>query len=228
MDNEKIEKKTFSQKLSAVLLKYRIAILSIVGLLIITSIGLGVVFGIKNSIDKKNFTYLDEILFSFDQSRANLTEDLLVAKYDSMAEKVSAFTEKTKKGAPAARAYMILASIEFNRKNFTAAKDAWISAKDANVKAYTAPISLYNAAVCFEELNEMDNALEYYGLAAKADNFSLKPHALFNIARIYTEMGKYEEAKNTFQSIIDTFPNDSWKDLAKSNLISLSAQGLIQ
>ena len=123
---------------------------------------------------------------------------------------------------------MILASIEFENKNYTGSKDAWISAQEANKKAYTAPISLYNAAVCCEEIGEIDKALEYYGLAVEADNFSLKPHALFNMGRLYSESGKYEDAQKMFQSIIDKFPNDNWADLAKSNLISLSAEGLIQ
>lgn len=228
MDVEKNEKKTFSEKLSALLLKYRIIILSLVGLLILCAVGLGVFYAVKNSIDKKNFAFLDELTFSLDQSKATLTEDMLLAKYDSIKEKITEFTSKTKTGAPAARAFMILASIEFENKNYTGSKDAWISAQEANKKAYTAPISLYNAAVCCEEIGEIDKALEYYGLAVEADNFSLKPHALFNMGRLYSESGKYEDAQKMFQSIIDKFPSDNWADLAKSNLISLSAEGFIQ
>jgi tetratricopeptide (TPR) repeat protein len=228
MDVEKNEKKTFSQKLSALLLKYRIIILSLVGLLIIAAVGLGVFSTVKSSIDKKNFAFLDELTFSLDQTKANLTEEMLHAKYDSIKEKIVEFTTKTKTGAPASRAFMILASIEFDRKNYTESKDAWISAYESNKNAYTAPVSLYNAAVCFEEIGEMENALEYYRLAVESKNFSLKPHALFNMGRLYSESGKYEDAQKMFQSIIDKFPNDNWADLAKSNLISLSAEGLIQ
>lgn len=228
MDVDKKETKTFSEKLSALLLKYRIIILSLVGLLIISAVGLGIVTAVKSSIDKKNFAVLDELLYSLEQSKNNLTEDMLSAKYESIKEKVEEFTSKTTKGSPAARAYMMLAGIEFELKNYTASRDAWLMAVEANKKAYTASISWYNAAVCCEELNEMDKALEYYSLAAASPSFSLKPHALFNMGRINTDLGKYEEAKSNFQSIIDKYSTDNWADLAKSSLLTLSSQGYIQ
>ncbi len=225
---EKKENKTFSEKLSALLLKYRIVILSIVGLLILSAVGLGVVSAVKNSIDKKHFALLDELTYSLSQSKESLTEDMLNAKYDSIKEKIAEFTAKTTKGAPASRAFIILASIEFELKNYTESRDAWLSSVEANKKAYTSAVSWYNAAVCSEELNEMEKALEYYGLAVEAANFSVKPHALFNMGRISSELGNYEEAKEYFQKIVDSFPSDNWADLAKSSLITLSAEGKIQ
>ncbi len=228
MDIEKTEKKTFSEKLSALLVNFRVIILSIVIVLFLAAVGLGVFSAVKSSVDKKNFALLDELMYSLEESKTNLSEDMLAAKYDSIKQKISEFTVKTNKGAPAARAFMITAGIDFETKNYASSRDAWLSAVDANKKAYTASVCWYNAAVCSEELGETDKALEYYVLAAESAQFSLKPHALFNIARIQSDTGNFEEAKKSFQKIIDSFPNDSWADLAKSNLLLMTAEGKIQ
>lgn len=227
MNSEKNEGKTISEKLSNFLYKFRILILSIVGLLILSAVGIGIFTTVKNSINKKDFAYLDELVFSLSKTNDELSEDD-VAKYDSILENVVDFTENHKKGAPAARAFMIIASIEFEKDNWSSSREAWVSAANANAKAYTSPICFYNAAVCSEELDEMDKALEFYTKAADQQAFSLKPHALFNIGRINVELENFDLAKTTFQSLVDTYPSDDWADLAKSTLLLLLAEGKIQ
>ena len=150
---------------------------------------------------------------------------MLLAKYDSIKENYR-FYFKNKDRSPCSPCFYDSASIELRTKLHRSKDHGFLHKRQ--IKSLYCSISLYNAAVCCEEIGEIDKALEYYGLAVEADNFSLKPHALFNMGRLYSESGKYEDAQKMFQSIIDKFPNDNWADLAKSNLISLSAEGLIQ
>ena len=50
-------------------------------------------------------------------------------------------------------------------------------------------------------------------------DFELKPHAMFNLARLLETQGKTEQAITEYKKIVDTYSDSSWADLATSRLV---------
>lgn len=225
MDKE--EKKTASEKFNAWLVKYRFVLIGVIGAIILCAVVIGVIIAVDESNREKGFAALDAIETSYTEM---LAEDDLDA--DGRAEKVATFRDElaglTKKGAVGSRAYMLLADIEFNEKNYDAAINAWIAASEANPKAYTSALSLYNAAVCYEELGDIDSAISYLKMTVESDDFPLKSRALFNAGRLEEGRGNYEEAVDWYTQVNDDFAGDSWANFAMSRIITLEAEGKVK
>ena len=56
-------------------------------------------------------------------------------------------------------------------------------------------------------------------LAEKNEDFELKPHAMFSLARVYETQGKTEQAISEYKNIVNTYSDSNWADLATSRLI---------
>lgn len=225
MDKE--EKKTASEKFSAWLVKYRFVLIGVIGAIIVCAVVIGVIIAFDESNREKGFASLDAIETSYTEMLAD--EDL---DADGRAEKIATFREElaglTKKGAVGSRAYMLLADIEFNEKNYEAAINGWIAASEANPEVYTSPIALYNIAICYEELGDVDSAIAYLKKTLDADDFPLKSRSLFNAGRLEEGRGNYEAAADWYTQVNDDYSGDTWADFAMSRIITLEAEGKIK
>ena len=122
---------------------------------------------------------------------------------------------------------MLVAEIKFAQKNYDEARSAWLKAADVNKKAYTAPLCYYNAAVCCENLNDIDGAVSYYKVASEYEDFVLIDHALFSLGRVNEAAQKYDEAKAAYEKLNEIRPSSNWGKLAKSRIIFLKSAGNI-
>ena len=91
-------------------------------------------------------------------------------------------------------------------------------------KQYTAGIAYFNAAACADELQQYEKALDFYTLSAAAEEFSLKPRALFNIGRIEEMLAHSDKAVDAYTKLIEAYPDNEWALLGKSRVIALSIQ----
>ena len=67
---------------------------------------------------------------------------------------------------------------------------------------------------------QMEEAAEkYYKLAIENKDFELKPHAMFNLARLFDTQGKTEDAISEYKNLINAYSDSNWADLANSRLI---------
>lgn len=222
MDKE--EKKTASEKFNAWLVKYRFVLLGIIGAIIVCAVVIGVIITVDESNREKGFAALDKLETEYSEMLAD-TEMSSEGKADKVATFRDELAGLTKKGAVGSRAYMMLADIEFNEKNYDAAIDAWLAAVDANEKAYTTPLAWYNIAIAYEEKNDIDNAIIYLLKTVDAENFPLKSRALFNAGRLEEERGRYTEAIDWYTQVNDDFAGDSWANFAMSRIITLESEG---
>ncbi|MFI3257844.1 MAG: tetratricopeptide repeat protein [Spirochaetales bacterium] len=221
MDKSEIEKATFSNQLAAFITKFRLPILGVLGVLIMSAVVLGIVFAVTEAQTEKGLTTLDELalrLESLDIMSDSFASDqaVILAEAKELA--------KSTGGVVSVRSFLFVANSEFEAEQWADAKDSFLSAYEADKKAYTAPIALYNVATCSEELGEYDEAITYLTMASGYENFPLASRALFNIGRIEEISGNYQNAANMYQKLNDSFPNTQWANLAKSRLLSLQAE----
>ena len=229
---EKEEKKTVSSRVNAWLMKYRVVLLSVVGLLIVAAIVFAVIYYIDLNNKKTGFNELDDLQYQYvtvkNESSPSEETDEQKEKVQEILIQVKNLSEKNAKNSVGSRAYMFEAEIEFALGDFASAKDSWLKAVTANEKAYTSPLCWYNAAVCCENLNDLDGAVELLNKAVERKDFSLKPRALYSLGRIEDQRKNYEKAAEYYTRLNDEFSSLTWAQLAKSRLIALESEGLIQ
>ena len=166
-------------------------------------------------------------------TEALITEwtDLRAKKADDMTSKEDALVEKLEKQAgangrtyAAFRAYTTLGEIYTLRKEWEKALGFYQKAGESLPKQYTAGIAYFNAAACADELQQYEKALDFYTLSAAAEEFSLKPRALFNIGRIEEMLAHSDKAVDAYTKLIEAYPDNEWALLGKSRVIALSIQ----
>ena len=224
-DKKNEEKKSFDTKLSAFFVKTRFIFLGIIGMLFAVAIITGIIFAVKDKSTKAGLTEVDAITTELAAARTDLKDNALTTKEDELLERTKVLAEKNTKNITGSRAYMLMAEIQFSRKNWNEAKTAWIAAAEANPKAYTAAYCYYNVGVCAEEMKDFDEAVKYLTLTTETEKFPLKPRALFSIGRIEEQRGNYEQAKKSYEELSASYPSDAWTTLAKTRLITLSVEG---
>lgn len=105
--DNKVEKKTVSEKLAAFLAKYRLLLLGVIGGCIVVAVVLGVILAVTESAHKKALTELDGIVYSLSQKE----EADLSAAQDEALLSLEALAEKTKGNIGGIRANMVIAEI---------------------------------------------------------------------------------------------------------------------
>ncbi|MEL3907135.1 MAG: tetratricopeptide repeat protein [Treponema sp.] len=157
--------------------------------------------------------------------------ELRVKNADDMQAKEDALIEKLEAQAAAAggtyasfRAYSALGEIYVLRKDWEKGLAAYEKAGQALPKNYTAGIAYFNAAACADELKQYEKALTFYTLSADAEDFPLKPRALFNVGRLHESLSQLDQAVAAYNKLSELYPDNSWTMLAKSRVIALSIQ----
>ncbi len=226
MANEKeTEKKSVSDKLGNFLTKYGKIFLIIIIVLILAAAAIGVFGAVSKANSQKGYSALDEITYSFKTARDTLEGEELTVKETEILEKALALAEKNKSNGVGARAYMFAADLDFQKNNWDAAKNAYIAAAQANKKAYTAALSYYNAAICCEELDDLEGAAKFFKTVTEYKDFPLVNRAKFSLGRVNESLEKFADAVAAYEDLVNKEPDDSYAKLAKSRILALKAEG---
>lgn len=230
MEKDKIEKMavpaTAEERVGGFLLKYRRVLLFFVCAVVLAAAGYCAVIVATEKATEKGLSALDAISFQLTNKSSDLSESDISARRDKALEQLAGFTSK--RGAVGSRANMLAADILYQKRDYKNALDAWLAAAHASEKSYTAPLSYFNAAVCGENIGDLDSAIEYYQKASDSEEFYEASHALFSIARIKEGQKEYSSASEFYQKVVDKNTGDSWAAMAKSRLIAMRIAGYIQ
>jgi tetratricopeptide (TPR) repeat protein len=219
------EKKNLSDILGRFLVTYRVVIISVVVLLILAAVCIAVGLAVSENIREKALGDFDVLSESLVSVRAELSGDELTAREDEIIVSLEALSSKNSRNIAGVRASMLAAEIYFARQDWESAKNVWVEAAGIKPKAYTAPLCLYNAAVCSEELGDLEGAVALLERAAKSNNFPLRQDALYSLGRIEDQRGNYAEAIAQYEKMVAEWPNDSWSLLAHTRILQLQAEG---
>ena len=217
------EKKTFADLLTLFIVKFRFVLLGILVAGILAIVAVGVVSSMNEKAVKAGLTEVDKITDEYATLKFSETTD--TAKEDDLIAKAQAVADKNGPVVVKVRANILVAEIQYGRKNYEAARAAWLAAAEADKKSYTFGLCNYQCGICSDELGDYDNAVAYLNAAAESEDFADVPRALFNIGRIEESRGNYEKAAETYKKLFADYPSDQWATLAKSRLISLSVDG---
>jgi tetratricopeptide (TPR) repeat protein len=125
-------------------------------------------------------------------------------------------------GYASAKIFSVLGKIYMQKLDWTAARNAYEKSAKKGKKTYLAPVSLYNAAAAAEEEGNAEDAISLYNQAIFYEDFPAAAHAQFSIGRLYESLGKNEDAKSAYQSVIDNWSKETnWTNHAHSRLIAL-------
>ena len=226
---KKEEKLTFSDKLGKWILKNRVALISVLVTLFLVAVICIVAFSVVNKNTEKKYEQLATIETNYVASLTNIdiSDDEKATKASEAIAAALELAEANTKNGVGVRAYMLAAEINYKNENFVEAAAAWENAAKANTKAYTAPLSLYNAAACYEEIGNIDAAIENIKKANEYSNFSLKAKAIFDLGRLEETRGDYSAAVNYYNDLITNYSYDEWTKVAKSRVILLQEQGFL-
>ncbi|NLK45959.1 MAG: tetratricopeptide repeat protein [Treponema sp.] len=219
------EKKTFSDSLTSFFVKFRFVILGFIVSLIVAVVVVSVISYFTEKSVKMGLSEIDTITSEFAVLKVSESSDS--AKEDELIARAQAVVDKRNPTIVTVRAQMIIAEIQYSKKNYEAARTAWLAAAEADKKSYTYGLCNYQCGIASEELKDFDNAVLYLKKASEAENFSNVPRALFNIGRIEETRGNADKAAESYQKLVADYPSNQWSSLAKSRLITLSIEGKI-
>lgn len=224
--SENKEKTTVSSKLNSFLEKNRVWLFTLLGVLIVAVVVCAVVISVSAKSADKTVSAVDEITYDYTKGILDLSDDEIETRRATALEAVKPYL--TKGGVGGVRANMLAADLYFGAKDYAAALECYKAVVSKGKKSYTTPLSYFNMAVCYEELGNNAEAVENYKLAADFNGFVLKAHALFSAGRVYEAMNDSAKAAEAYNSLIESSPNDSWAQLAKTRVMDMKIKGNIQ
>jgi len=145
----------------------------------------------------------------------------MTAKEDELVTKLEVCARSNGHTYAAFRAYTTLGEIAVLRKDWEKALTAYQKAAEVLPKNYTAGIANFNAAVCADELQQYEKALDLYTLSAASEDFPLKPRALFNVGRLEEQLSHPDKAVEAYTKLSELYPDNDWALLGKSRIIAL-------
>ncbi len=212
---------TTSTKANAFLEKnVKVLVGLIVVLLVLTGVAVATSSFNKKAVENE-LAEVDSIEYSFKKDADDISAEDFAARQDKALADLEALVSKS--GIVGIRANMLKAEILFEKNDFENSRSAWLKAAEAKKSAYTASICFYNAAVCSENLNDLNGAFDYYSKAVSNEEFYLIDHAYFSLGRVNEAKGDAEAALASYQKICDVHPASSWANLAKTRIIALNA-----
>ena len=170
---------------------------------------------------KNASTETESLIAEWTEIRTKNGEDK-TAQEDALTEKLEKQAAASGRTYAAYRAYTTLGEISVLRKDWERALMFYQKAGEVLPKAYTAGIAYFNAAACADELKQYEKALELYTLSAAAEEFALKPRALFNIGRIEESLDHSDKAVEAYTKLAELYPDNDWALLGKSRIIALA------
>ncbi len=219
------EKQTFSDLLTLFIVKFKFVFLGIFVVGLIAIIAYGVISSSNEKAVKAGLAEIDAVTTEYAELKIAETTDS--AKEDALLARAQAIADKNTPTIVKIRAQMVIAEIQFDRKNFEAARTAWLAAAEADKKSYTYGLCNYQCGICSEELGDLDNAVAYLKTAAESEGFAVVPRVLFNIGRIEETRGNIDKAVESYKKLVTDYPSDQWASLAKSRIITLDIDGKV-
>ena len=220
------EKLTVGKKVNNFLDKNRIKLLVILILCICFVVGFVIGSLVSSSSKEKKLAEIEQITYELTNDSADLEESEIEKRIDDALSKLAAFTNKG--GIVGIRANLLYADLLYKQEKFADAIPYFEKVASLKSKAYTAPLALYNAAVCYEETDNIEKACELYKQVSENKDFFLMAHAKFSYGRILESQGKYKEAVEVYNELNNSLPFDTWSNLAKTRILDLQIQGKVE
>jgi tetratricopeptide (TPR) repeat protein len=214
--------------ISAFLSKHRKTFAIVLGALAIGVVGLFVFLSIRNNRLERSYAAVDELQTAFSEW-SGLDDTEREDRFEELSAQANRITETYPRLYAAARAILIRGDALVELERYAEAADAYVEVADRFPDTYLAPRGLMKAAVAAENGGDVQQALS--SLLRLVDEYDEEspdtPRALLSIGRIYESLDDIAEAEHYYNVLIDDYPTSSWTNLARTRIITLTAQGRI-
>lgn len=218
----KFEKATVGEKVAGYVETRQKVLFSVLVAVVAAVVVFAVAVTVKTKNAEKGLSAIDLISYTLTENSSSLDDEALAERKKNA---ISALEEYNRKGGVVGvRANMLSAEIAYSDKDYGNASSYWVSAVNKGKKSYTSPICAFNAATCFENLGDYENAEKYYKMASGAEDFLLASRANFSLGRVREARGDKDGAIEAYNSVVANDPDSSWADLAKTRLIKLDIE----
>jgi tetratricopeptide (TPR) repeat protein len=92
------------------------------------------------------------------------------------------------------------------------------SLKDFEDDPFLQTLILSGLGYSHEEKKEYETAVGYFDRIASSQSASLKDEALFNLGRLYAQLGNVQKSKDAFQKIITDHPDSMYIEMIKEQI----------
>ena len=223
MHKELTPKQKFLNDLANFFQKFRILIAVFLAALLLSIVVVGVLSEIKKNKIEKSVRELQPVVDAFEEWKSLDSSEKEAGK-DGIIEKLKSVIKDNKGTFAAEKAMFLKAEVSYNLDDYESAIAGYEELVSAEPKSLIAPNALFNIAVCYEELDNQEKAVEYYKKIAEdfPMDSPLSPHALYNAGRIYDSLGRTAEALETFNAVLDDYPDSNWTNSARTSIIQLT------
>ena len=228
------EELTFKQKLLKFISnflssRWKLLIILIAGILVF-AIGATVYNEIRSSINEKATIQIEEIEDSYlavagmENDETGKSEKIIeiINSLDNVIDKYSTFYA-------AQRALFFKGDVLFQDKQYDKASEIFNSFAEKYKKTYLAPIALNNAAVCYENTEQNDKAIDTYKKIENnyASDYPDISHVIFSLGRLYEVKEDYKTSSDYYNLITSKYTNSDWTNFARDRIIYLKSAGKI-
>ena len=223
-------KQKFLNKLNNFLSNNSKILIAVSFLLVIAIISIAVSGTYKSGKNEESALAVEAIQKEYADLVSESGKDIPEDKINSIISSLDSLIEKYPSFYAGQRAMFMKGDIYFARKDYDKASSAFKSFSEKYPDTYLSPISLYNSAVCNEELGKTSEALAIYEDVKEkySESYPDIPGILFSIGRLSEASENYEKASDSYNDIVDNYPNSGWTNFARDRIIYLKAADLIK
>lgn len=196
--------------------KYKVHLLSFLGVTVAVAIAIAGVFYFTNKAENKAFSLLSHGLNKY-QTIAN--NNGLDKAYLDVADDFKLILREYpgRKGGKLAK--FVFANICYDAGNYDKAIKFYSQLlQDFNDKLFLKNLILSSLGYAYEAQKDYGSAAKYYEMLAFTPDCSLQDQALFNLAGVYAAMGNNDQRVNAFKKIIFDHNDSIYIEIAKENI----------
>ena len=226
MSERNNDQPTRAERIGALLMRYRTVLISVSVVLVVGIIGAVAAAQILDARAERAAEASEAVQRTYQEwTNAGETErDELEVQ---LREQIETTLEEHTGSYGALRSQFILAELEWELENWSAARDEYLAvAERFDHNHLTAP-ALFSAAAASENLGEPDRAVELYQRIADGEGAPSveEAHALFNLGRLAEARNDVDAALDFYNQLLDEHGDSNWTNLGRNRIIWLQSHG---
>ena len=207
---------SFSAKFLGFLTKYKVPMLSAVGVIFAIIIVCSSVYYYSDSAESKASVMLANSLAKHEKIK---TEQGSVKAYQEMANDFNQIIENNWGKDSAKIARVMYANICYNAGDFDAATELYNKAlSDFENNPFVKNLILSGLAYSQEGKKDYNAAAQYLEMIMSGPDDANKDEALFNLGRLYAVMGNKDKSAEAFNKIISDYKDSNYLEIAKEKM----------
>ena len=208
---------SFSAKFLGFLTKYKVPMLSAVGVIVAIIIVCSSVYYYSDRAESKASVMLANSLAKYEKIK---TEQGAVKAYQEVANDFNRIIENNWGKDTAKPATVMYANICYNAGEFDRARELYNKAlPEFENNPFIKSLILNGLAYSYEGEKDYNSAAKYFEIIISGPDNEIKGEALFNLGRLYAAMGNKDKSAEAFNKIISDYKDSIYIDPAKEKIL---------